>query len=250
MPVPPISIMIPFRNTGDRDLQLEWLQKRWALLFPEAQVIVCPDDNKDPFSKTMAVNNCYKESRSDILAIVDADVFFDYNLLSLAAEKIRRNKVPWVMPCKNVYRLTEEYTFNLISKKPNVRLPKVKEQDLERISVNHGAITVFTRSQFEGVGGMDERFRGWGGEDNAWNFLLGGIYGKPEKWDNFLYHLWHPKERGDWEGRSWVGQTEKNTKLYEEYSKNKNNLAELEKLAEKNVARNQHLFGSISSENV
>ncbi len=250
MPKPPISIMIPFRNTGDRDLQLAWLEKRWQLLFPEAEVIISEDDGQAPFSKTMAVNNCYKKSSSDILAIVDADVFFDYNLLSAAAKKIKNKKVSWVIPCKTVYRLTQDYTFNLISKSADIDLPKVRKKELERTSLAVGAVSVFTRNQFEAVGGMDERFRGWGGEDNAWNILLGGLYGKPAVWDNPLYHLWHPKERGDWEGRKWPGQTERNTELYKEYSRNKNNVSGLKVLAHNNILRNQHLFKGLSNETI
>lgn len=237
--MPLISILIPFRDTGDRKEQLEWLQQRWAKLFPEAEIIIEPDDGLDPFSKTIAVNRCYRRATSDILAIVDADVWLDPQILKDAAENIRSGKVSWVRPCGTVYRLNKNFTKNLVAFTPDTEFPLVKEEHCERITPTVGLVCVFSRKQFEYVGGMDERFRGWGWEDTAWNVLLDGIFGKAEIWDNIVYHLWHPRVRNENEKPIWPGQTGRNVITGKLYTKNKDNPTMLKRLAKENRERNK-----------
>jgi len=235
--MPIISILIPFRDTGDRKDQLEWLQKRWAKLFPEAEIIIESDDGNDPFSKTIAVNKCYKRATSDILAIVDADVWLDPQILIKAAEDIRSGKEVWVRPCGTVYRLDKKFTENLIALSPETPFPKVKESNCERITPTVGLVSVFSRKQFEYVGGMDPRFRGWGWEDTAWNLLLDKIFGEASIWDNIVYHLWHPRIKDDSDRAIWPGQETRNHNVGKEYSRNKNSLKMLQRMARENRAR-------------
>ena len=237
--MPIISILIPFRDTGDRKEQLEWLQKRWAKLFPEAEVIIESDDGEDPFSKTIAVNKCYRRATSDILAIVDADVWLDPKILIKAAEYIRAGRANWVRPCGTVYRLTKEFTMNLIEFAPDTPFPLVKpEEHTERITPTVGLVAVFSRMQFETVGGMDERFRGWGWEDTAWNIMLDGMFGKAQVWDNIVYHLWHPRVRSEQGSPIWPGQKQRNAVVGKEYVENKNKRAYLKRMAQQNKRRN------------
>jgi GT2 family glycosyltransferase len=235
--MPMISILIPFRDSGDRRGQLEWLQKRWEALFPEAEVIIESDDGKDPFSKTIAVNNCYKKATSDILAIVDADVWVDPSILIKAAQDIREKRVSWVRPCNVVYRLNKDVTESLIEFSPGTAFPKYTEQDCERVTPVVGLVCVFSRDQFEHVGGMDPRFRGWGWEDTAWNILLDGIFGKAKIGNNIVYHLWHPRAYSKEEKPIWPGQNERNAKVGHTYSKNKNNKSALALIAKENKRR-------------
>lgn len=237
--MPVISLLIPFRDTGDRTGQLQWLQKRWKALFPEAEVIIEADDGRDPFSKTIAVNKCYRRATSDILAIVDADVWVDPAILIKAAEDIRSGKANWVRPCGTVYRLTKDYTMDLIEFSPTTPFPKIKEEHLERVTPTVGLVAVFSRKQFEEVGGMDERFRGWGWEDTAWNILLDGISGKAQVWDNIVYHLWHPRARSKGGQPIWPGQKQRNAVIGKEYTANKNNRTKLKRLARQNKLRNK-----------
>jgi len=54
---------------------------------------------------------------------------------------------------------------------------------------------ILNRQAFDLTGGMDERFLGWGGEDDAFDCLcrtLGGI--TCLALDDPLLHLWHPRE--------------------------------------------------------
>src|ERR1035437_8821162 len=76
-------------------------------------------------------------------------------------------------------------------------------------------IQIMPREAFITVGGMDERFRGWGGEDQAFLLALNILWGPYRNSPNNVYHLWHPKiiaaEGIDAKGkrseiRAWDGQ--------------------------------------------
>lgn len=233
-----ISILIPFRSTGDRTEQFNWLQKKWKEEYPEAEIIVEEDDGQNPFSKTIAVNKAYKKSTSDIIAIVDADVWVNPEILTKAANEIRNKKVAWVQPCKTVYRIDKETTYNIIKQKTNYNIETVKEENTERVTGVVGLVAVCSREQYEYIGGMDERFRGWGWEDTVFNITLNTLFGKSSEWDNIVYHLWHPRARDENGNAIWEGQTQRNAYVGKEYSKAKNNKNLIEKIVKENRKRN------------
>ena len=51
---------------------------------------------------------------------------------------------------------------------------------------------VMTRDTFIAAGGFDERFIGWGGDDDAFMVTLETLCGNYIKLDREVIHLWHP----------------------------------------------------------
>lgn len=233
---PEISILIPFRDNGTRKAQREWLHQRWLKLFPSAEIIVAEDDGLDPFSKTIAVNNAYKQSSSDIIAMVDADCWIDPAILLDAAEKIRSGQASWARPCNDVYKLTKEFTKKLINFESSVDLV-IDREDYRDITKAIGFVVVFSKDQFEKVGGMDPRFRGWGGEDNAWNLMLTTLFGEAFEGNEIGFHLWHPVGRSSDGRKAWEGQLDRNTEVVREYDLAAGKYEKMLKLAEENKKR-------------
>jgi hypothetical protein len=77
-------------------------------------------------------------------------------------------------------------------------------------------IMIMPRQAFEAVGGMDPRFRGWGGDDGSFVHALDALWSWPnghKNTPNDVLHLWHTKydapdvtERAPWRTRMWADQ--------------------------------------------
>lgn len=234
---PEISILIPFRDNGTRKEQRDWLHNRWLKLFPSAEIIVSEDDGLNPFSKTIAVNNAYKKASSDIIAMVDADCWIDPKVILDSAARIRSGEISWSRPCDDVYKLTESFTKKLIKQDSDIDLV-VTEEDYQGITKAIGFVVVFSRDQFEKAGGMDSRFRGWGGEDNAWNLMLTTLFGDAHEGVDVGYHFWHPVARSADGRKAWQGQLQKNTHIVKEYDQANGNYAKMLRIANQNKKRN------------
>jgi predicted glycosyltransferase involved in capsule biosynthesis len=57
-----------------------------------------------------------------------------------------------------------------------------------------GAIAV-PRELHDRVGGHDERFIAWGGEDRSFQYACQTLGGVAERIEGYSYHLWHPRDR-------------------------------------------------------
>lgn len=100
---------------------------------------------------------------------------------------------------------------------------------------------IMPREAFITVGGMDERFRGWGGEDRAFLMALDHLWGPHQNLPGQILHLWHPRiiagEGVDTKGkraevRAWTGQKELRSndwlsKMYDSAAGNKEDMYHL-----------------------
>ena len=65
---------------------------------------------------------------------------------------------------------------------------------------------IFPREALDAIGGWDERFRGWGGEDVAFLRALDTLFGKHKTSNNAIFHLWHSFNKASTQVRMWGGQ--------------------------------------------
>ena len=75
-------------------------------------------------------------------------------------------------------------------------------------------IQIMPSEAFWEVGGWDERFRGWGGEDHAAMRATDTLYWRHKTMPVQVLHLWHPMISPDgtsdwvhWRERVWANQT-------------------------------------------
>lgn len=228
-----ISIVIPFRaprNTGDaRVRNLVWLERYWKAQLPGAEVIIGDDPDTDkPFSKAVAINRAVARSHGDILVLVDADGFLPAHDVLHCADEIRkarkRGHKLWFVPYRRFYRLTEEATQRILASDPRNPYtlpdpPDARDSMSDDPAVNkahwYGAlIQIVPREGFDAVGGWDERFRGWGGEDHAIMRATDTLYGLHKTLPGRVLHFWHPMIGSSgstdslvtWKERMWEGQ--------------------------------------------
>jgi glycosyltransferase involved in cell wall biosynthesis len=226
-----ISIIIPFRAPKTdyrRRLNLDWLLRYWTVQLPGAEVIVSDDPHVNgAFSKSAAVNAGVYRSTGDILVIVDADGYIDADAVVHCADEIRkeaaRGRRLWFVPYRKFYRLNEAASDLLLSSDPADPCMFSNPPDPERIqgdadpNVGHwyGAMAqILSRTAYNIVGGWDERFRGWGGEDHAAMRATDTLYWHHKSLPDQVLHLWHPQigPQGTaswihWKERMWEGQS-------------------------------------------
>jgi glycosyltransferase involved in cell wall biosynthesis len=238
-----ISVIIPFRCLDPDDQRVrnfEWLRRYWAEQLPGAEVIVGEDaDWNRPFSKSTAVNNGVAKSKGDILVVVDADGYIAAESVLHCAKEIRearkRDERLWFVPYRQFYRMTKEASQWLLRSEP--RKPHAFQEPLADCfrmgendpSIGHwyGAmIQIMPREAFEAVGGWDERFQGWGGEDAAALRAMDTLYAPHKTLPGQVLHVWHPQlgpqgkaAQIHWKDRMWEGQTDPgaNDKLSTQY---------------------------------
>lgn len=229
-----ISILIPFGSKEPiRLLELDWLIAYYKDHLPRGTEIIVGYDKKSsrrartlPFSKAAAVNNAFKRSHGDVIVVMDADAYVNADVIMHCADRLRAQRRAgirsWFIPYKKIYRLTLPVTEWLLHSSPcdphfiPDPPPKswVESMDSSGPSSgsNYGAmLLVMPREAFVEVGGMDPRFRGWGGEDVSFMLALDTLWGKHRDTPNDLLHLWHytrkdPKPGPNWKVRMWNGQ--------------------------------------------
>ena len=143
-----------------------------------------------PWCKGAVVNRGVRYCTAEVIAVVDADVLIDLEPAIRAVESGR----PWAVPHTRVLRLSEDATERVLAGEDP------KGQRLEQrpyVGVVGGGALVARREVLLDVP-MDERFVGWGQEDESFGMALKTLYGRPWRGDQDLIHLWHPpQERMD-----------------------------------------------------
>lgn len=67
-----------------------------------------------------------------------------------------------------------------------------------------GGLFAVSGKCWEKVGGFDERFDGWGGEDKSFLYACDTLCGPPERVCGPAFHIWHPNAL-EAQGRRWDG---------------------------------------------
>lgn len=204
---PKVSFLIPFRDAdGTRTPGHEWMLKRWQHHYPNAEFIVEADDGVDPFNKSLAVNNAAKKATGDVFVILDADTWVEGPAMAHAIDLAGNGGAHWVIPARKSLRLTREFSETILASDPTGSLTVVnKRAHVEQQGWVVGFCHVVPRRAFEAVGGMDVRYRGWGGEDTSFVRALDVVVGKHRQLTGTVISLWHARPAYP-DGRRWVGQ--------------------------------------------
>jgi hypothetical protein len=145
----------------------------------------------DRFNKSYVINQTIRNYATyDIIMMSDADCIIPKIENSVFITELIKHSV--YFPFSRVNFLNEAHTRRYI--KGNPLIQSAHKQDLF-INRYTGLINVFNKTTFDVVGGFDEEFEGWGGEDDAFvdkcNRLVSPI--KRCTGDVELLHLYHPK---------------------------------------------------------
>lgn len=182
-----VSILVPFVDGG-----CDWRRRAWAYVralyeerHPDWELVVggCDGD----WSKGAAVADAYRQASGDVLVLADADSFLEPDPLARAVADVERSR--WVVPHRNVHRL------NAVGSEAVCAGGRPRSSQCARrpyAGPAGGGVVVLTRAAYETVGGVDERFLGWGGEDVSLGWALRTLVGPGRRMGSTLWALWHP----------------------------------------------------------
>lgn len=189
-----VSILFAYQpDNGPRDSAFEWIQRYYKTTLPNVELCIGISESK-LFNRSQGLNSAAKQATRDIFVICDGDVIVSPASISDAISCLK--KYPWVIPFhhRKILNLSQKNTKKLLKSKPQWPLEiKIKDFEVETRDKNFaGKLNVITRDNYFKVGGFDERFVGYGWEDNAFAYALTTICGLPKRLDWNIYHLWHP----------------------------------------------------------
>jgi len=213
-----VSIIIPFRAVDDYRLRnlaavVEYLgqylprsqiiiaehdlKSKLDTLFDEAQVnkILYSDDAA--FNKSKMINMAVEQANGDVLVVCDADLIVDFENLQHSIAAVQA-ELDFVRPYSDLIDLDLDQSDHYLK---TGELPDTAKSN-ESTNRSHfgerlclaGGIFVINKSIFTQLGGFDERFRGWGGEDDAFSLLVQSRVTRSAIFrSGFAWHLWHPR---------------------------------------------------------
>jgi hypothetical protein len=149
----------------------------------------------DTFNKSWAVNAGVVNSpgRPEVICILDADVLADRWFVERNARRFERPGVMGHLTYRNMLCLDTVSTSRAIRERLR---DGAGEPDLARLRGftlrrGPGACLWVRTSAFHRIGGMDERYEGWGGEDIDFNYRF-DFANAYDSYDDTLIHLRHP----------------------------------------------------------
>ena len=200
-----ISYIIGFRAANSERIQgLLFVLKKLRAYFADLEIIVIEQDevqrmefakelkikhlffeNSGLYNRSKAFNIAVQHSDKDAYVFADSDMFFakeDYLTCFAALQKFEA-----VTPNKS-----ELLNIAVSGGNPN----EIEVLSIVPYPTFAGGVMILTRAGFEKIGGWDERFIGWGGEDNAMDQL---IYQKltSKAFAHKFYHIDHPRSTVD-----------------------------------------------------
>jgi hypothetical protein len=184
----PVTVIVPWRPAPSRVPAFEFVVDWYARLLPEFRVQTIDTDD-DVFVLAACRNRGIAAHDPDeVVVVCDADTLPQPEPLRAAVAAARTSGL--------VHLPYMEYRWLGREGDAQIRAGVAPEDcDHELVIGACSGVYVTTPRTWERHGGQDERFRGWGFEDAAWNLAHQALLGAPPvRHDGHVYALHHAAE--------------------------------------------------------
>ncbi len=225
-----LSIVIPYRgDNGWRDILFKFHLNRINKLFPNSDIRIS-DSFTQSFSRSQARNIGVIEAINEDILLLDADTIFNKQQILDGLELLNLNNESWVIPYKTYFNLNQQFTMSILNSKTSDDLPPIIDKDWEHKLQSWAGVCLIKKTDFIKHEGYDERFIGWGYEDNAFQCKMDCLISPHLRVTGDVYHLWHPRSSEENFNQPYINY---NRTLYEKYKRAKNNRSKMLELLNK-----------------
>ncbi len=188
-----LTVIIPFRGTTSRRKRIfDWVINRYMLLFPESSVIVADSSPQEQFNRSQAINAAAVEAKTQYILISDSDTIVFRPFIENGVKALE-NGANWVIPygIKGYFNLKKPYSDKILASPYDIFITPDEFEFVHQIESWSGLV-LFKTVDFIHINGMDERFKGWGYEDNALQKAADTLIGPYSRLEyGWTAHLWH-----------------------------------------------------------
>lgn len=146
------------------------------------------DPSGKPIEKARMLNKAIAAAKTEYVWVVDADIILPFHqILAIASE--RAPFFAAMKPYDYLLKLNEEESSLFMQK-------GVIQNSAERrayVMVLGAASFIIRKNVYQAMGGMDERYTGWGFEDHDFNERYRGAGHEFLELKSPAIHLWHPR---------------------------------------------------------
>jgi hypothetical protein len=181
---------------GHRDALWRYARARWEKILPDVPIYEGHDDGPRPFNRAKAINLASAAAgKWDFGIIIDSDVMYSQSQARAAIALAQdTGKVTWGH--RRWRGIAQEETARIIADNHDFG-PEIDPAEIDLLAertnpISWSCFIVVPRPVFDDLGGLDERFEGWGFEDMAFQSIVVGLYGH-ERTEGDVIHLWHPR---------------------------------------------------------
>ncbi|MFE1170468.1 glycosyltransferase [Nocardiopsis sp. NPDC058789] len=180
-----MTVCVPFRpGMLDREIHADYVSARLREMLPDAHHLVVDVDGE--FSRARVRNEAVRRAGSGVVVLCDADTLPEEGALRDAingAAGDGRLHLPYTR-----YRaLSPEGTLAVYARGVDPMDAPVEDESRRPI----GGVWVISVDAYWAVGGMDEEFKGWGFEDDAFHTAANCLLGETVRHEGTITHLHH-----------------------------------------------------------
>lgn len=206
-----VTYVIGYRHRMDRIINLRKVLE-WLASFNNVDVIIVEQDkyskishlnlrathvfikSDKPYNRSWAFNVALKRNKNPVIIFGDCDIVMDPQELVNSINEL--NNFDVVSPYSSVLDLTPEetnYPFNML---PQIQRAGRGENDNQKINLC-GGIVIFKAESIVKIGGWNEDFVGWGGEDDFQTIKVKKLGLTYKEMPYRCYHFWHNRDQAD-----------------------------------------------------